>query len=77
MRHLTLFVLVGIAVGCGKEKAKAEPARPITVFKLETIEPGCVIAMEACTGAHHWARKLQAQGFTVKLIAPQFVKQGA
>jgi len=30
--------------------------------------------MEACTGAHHWARYLQARGFTVKLIAPQFVK---
>ena len=30
--------------------------------------------MEACAGAHHWARLLQAKGFTVKLIAPQFVK---
>jgi transposase len=30
--------------------------------------------MEACAGAHHWARELQAEGFTVKLIAPQFVK---
>jgi len=41
---------------------------------LDKVEPGCVIGMEACTGAHHWARHLQAQGFTVKLIAPQFVK---
>jgi transposase len=41
---------------------------------LETVEPGCEIGMEACSGAHHWARQLQAQGFTVKLIAPQFVK---
>lgn len=41
---------------------------------LETIEPGCEIGMEACGSAHHWARQLQAQGFTVKLIAPQFVK---
>lgn len=30
--------------------------------------------MEACTGAHHWARELQSKGFTVKLIPPQFVK---
>jgi transposase len=30
--------------------------------------------MEACGGAHHWARQLQARGYTVKLIAPQFVK---
>jgi len=41
---------------------------------LETIEPGCEIGMEASSSAHHWARQLQAQGFTVKLIAPQFVK---
>ena len=41
---------------------------------LAQIEPGCEIGMEACSGAHHWARLLQAKGFTVKLIAPQFVK---
>lgn len=41
---------------------------------LDRIEPGCEIGMEACSGAHHWARVLQAKGFTVKLIAPQFVK---
>jgi transposase len=41
---------------------------------LEKVEPGCEIGMEACAGAHHWARQLQTKGFTVKLIAPQFVK---
>ena len=32
------------------------------------------IGMGACGSAHHWARRLQALGYTVKLIAPQFVK---
>ncbi len=41
---------------------------------MDKAEPGCVIGMEACTGAHHWARELQSQGYTVKLIPPQFVK---
>src|SRR5476651_2453531 len=41
---------------------------------LEKIEPGCEIGMESCGGAHHWARQLEARGFRVKLIAPQFVK---
>ena len=41
---------------------------------LAKIEPGTEIGMEACGGAHHWARQLQQQGYTVKLIAPQFVK---
>jgi len=40
----------------------------------EVAEPGCEIGMEACGGAHHWARQLQALGYRVKLIAPQFVK---
>ena len=36
--------------------------------------PPCLIGMEACGSAHHWARKLQAFGHTVKLMSPQFVK---
>ena len=36
--------------------------------------PACLLGMEACGGAHHWARKLQAMGHTVKLMAPQFIK---
>lgn len=36
--------------------------------------PPCLIGMEACGSAHHWARKLQAMGHTTRLMAPQFVK---
>jgi transposase len=36
--------------------------------------PPCLIGIEACASAHHWARKLQALGHTVRLMAPQFVK---
>jgi transposase len=36
--------------------------------------PSCLVGMEACGGAHHWARKLQSMGHTVRLMAPQFVK---
>jgi transposase len=32
--------------------------------------PPCTIGMEACSGAHHWARLFQALGHTVKLMAP-------
>jgi transposase len=35
--------------------------------------PPCVIAMEACSGAHYWARQFQAHGHTVRLIAPKLV----
>lgn len=34
----------------------------------------CRVGMEACGSAHYWARKLQALGHTIHLIAPQYVK---
>lgn len=36
--------------------------------------PPCLIGMEACAGAHHWARILSSQGHDVRLMPPQFVK---
>ena len=38
-----------------------------------SVDPGCEIGMEACAGAHHWARLLMAKGYCVKIIPPQFV----
>lgn len=36
--------------------------------------PVALVGMEACGGAHHWARQLKALGHDVRLMAPQFVK---
>lgn len=36
--------------------------------------PACLVGIEACGGAHYWARVFTAQGHTVKMMAPQFVK---
>lgn len=41
---------------------------------LEKAEPDCEIGLKSCGGAHRWARQLEARGFRVKLIGPQFVK---
>ena len=54
-------------------KRRLKRATWLQVF-AETVEPGCEVGMEACSGAHHWARELQARGYEVKLIPPQFVK---
>src|SRR5690348_17234048 len=35
--------------------------------------PPCLIGMEACSGAHEWARRFAASGHTVKLMAAKFV----
>jgi transposase len=37
------------------------------------LPPGCLVAMQACSSAHHWARKLRALGLDVRLIAANFV----
>ncbi len=59
------------------EAGKAELVRPaVARDKLLTLIaalPPCVIGMEACSGAHHWARLFQAHGHTVRLVAPKFV----
>jgi transposase len=34
----------------------------------------CVVAIEACSSAHHWGRQLTALGFEVRLIPPTHVK---
>src|SRR4051812_49972910 len=36
--------------------------------------PPCIVGMEACASAHHWARRISALGHTVRLIAPAKVK---
>jgi transposase len=37
-------------------------------------QPACLVGMEACSSAHHWARELMQLGHTVKLIPPQYAK---
>lgn len=37
-------------------------------------QPSCLVAMEACTGAHHWGRELMRLGHEVRLIPPAYVK---
>src|SRR6056297_1514996 len=36
--------------------------------------PPCLVAMEACASAHHWAREMARKGHEVRLIAPHYVK---
>lgn len=37
-------------------------------------QPACTVALEACGGAHHWARELTLLGHEVRLIPPAYVK---
>jgi transposase len=57
----------------GKAVLKKQLKRAQFALFFSNLSP-CLIGMEACGSAHHWARKLQDLGHTVKLIAPQYVK---
>jgi len=48
--------------------------RRAQLLGLSAQLPPCTVAMEACGGAHEWARRFQALGHRVRLMAPQFVK---
>lgn len=36
--------------------------------------PPCLIGVEACATAHHWARTLTAMGHEVRIMPPSYVK---
>ena len=65
------------AVHAVNEAGKPELVRPAVprgkLHELIVALPPCVIGMEACSGAHHWARQFEAAGHTVRLVAPKFV----
>src|SRR5664279_4451749 len=59
------------------ERGQVDLRRPsVPRAKLHALVaalPPCTIGMEACSGAHHWARLFSQHGHTVKLMAPKFV----
>jgi transposase len=44
------------------------------ILDFFAAQPPCTVALEACGGAHHWARELMAPGRAVQLIPPAYVK---
>jgi transposase len=45
-----------------------------TVIAFAAKLSGCVVAMEACCGAHHMGRVLAGQGHKVRLMSPEYVR---
>jgi transposase len=45
-----------------------------TVISFAAGLPPCVVAMEACCGAHHMGRALAAQGHSIRLMSPEYVR---
>jgi transposase len=63
-------------VGLDKAGAviKRRRVRPESIPAFTKSMTPCVVAMEACCGAHHIGRLLAAQGHTVRLMSPEYVR---
>lgn len=53
---------------------KRRRMRPENIPDFTKTIATCVVAMEACCGAHHLGRLLAAQGHTVRLMSPEYVR---
>jgi transposase len=68
----SVFAVHGVDAA-GKVQLRQPKVARAKLTALVGSLPPCTIGIEACSGAHHWARQFQAQGHTVKLMAPKLV----
>ena len=66
-----VFAVHGVDENGKAARVKPKVARE-HLLPLVAQLPPCLIGMEACSGAHHWARLFRQYGHTVKLMAPKF-----
>ena len=67
-----VFALHGVNATGAVQLRQPKVARA-KLNQLVAALPPCTIGMEACSGAHHWARLFAGYGHTVKLMAPKLV----
>ena len=53
---------------------KRRRVRPENIPAFTKSMPTCVVAVEACCGAHHLGRLVAAQGHIVRLMSPEYVR---
>jgi len=59
--------------GSGRMQLRRQLKRP-QVREFFANVPPALVGMEACGGAHHWAREIAKLGHTVKVMNPRYVK---
>ncbi|MCX7258595.1 MAG: IS110 family transposase [Polaromonas sp.] len=67
-----VFAVHGVNEAGKPALVKPSVARGKLLELVASLAP-CTIGLEACSGAHHWARQFTAHGHTVRLMAPKFV----
>lgn len=64
----------GRRAGVGATKRGKERVSRAKVLEFFAALPPCLVGIEACPTGHHWSRRLQALGHTVRLMPPSYVK---
>ena len=59
--------------GSGHVIRRLDLKREVFALWLAQVPTGTVVAMEACSGSHYWARRCLAHGLEPRIIAAQFV----
>lgn len=67
-----VFQVHGVDAG-GRVALRRKVRRNKLLALFADLEP-CLVGMEACATAHHWARELGALGHEVRLMPPAYVK---
>lgn len=67
-----VFAVHGVGIS-GKPELVRPQVRRDKLLNLIASLPPCLIGMEACSGAHYWAREFQKFGHTVRIMAAKFV----
>src|SRR5215204_3125303 len=68
----SVFQVHGVDAG-GQVLVRRQLKRRYVLAFFQKVPP-CLVGIEACASAHHWARELQALGHTAKLMPPAYVK---
>ena len=67
-----VFYIQGVCAA-GKQRMSRKLRRSQVLALIGQLEP-CLVGMEACATAHHWARDIAALGHEVRLVPPKYVK---
>lgn len=62
------------AVGADGAVLIRKKLRRVEVVRFFSELRPCLVGMEACASAHHWARELITLGHEVRLMPPAYVK---
>ena len=61
-------------IDAGGEIVIRRQLRRSQVLSFFNKQPACLVGIEACATAHHWAREIEKLGHEVKLMPPRYVK---